>query len=153
MFSMTVRCPNRLKDWNTMPIFLRISLRSQLPSLMTCPSTIISPEVGGSSMLMHRKRVDLPVPEGPITEITSPELMVTLTSSKGVMSSYSFLKCLSSIILSIVLLPCRLMLSESEHHKKPRVNLSCIQLPICSLISSSIQQNSTFRNEKFEYAF
>ena len=57
------------------------------------------PLVGSQSMLIHLRSVDLPVPEGPIMEMTSPLLMVTLISLRGIVSSSnSFLKCLISII-------------------------------------------------------
>ena len=39
------------------------------------PSIMISPEVGVSNRLRQRSNVDLPVPDGPIIEITSPRLI------------------------------------------------------------------------------
>ena len=52
-----------------------------------------------TELLIHLRSVDLPVPEGPIMEMTSPLLMVTLISLRGIVSSSnSFLKCLISII-------------------------------------------------------
>ena len=48
----------------------------------TCsPSTVTVPEVGFSSPLIMRMRVDLPAPEKPITPNTSPRLTVKETSS------------------------------------------------------------------------
>ena len=81
-----------------MPIFLRTSFRSHLPSLITWPSTMIWPDVGVSNMLMQRSSVDLPVPDGPMTAMMSPLLMTAFTSFRGVVSSNSLRKCLISIM-------------------------------------------------------
>ena len=64
-FWSTVRCGNRLNDWNTMPISLRTAamLRMSLDSSM--PSTTMSPRWCSSSRLMVRMNVDLPEPDGP----------------------------------------------------------------------------------------
>ena len=97
-FSMTVKCPNRLKDWKTMPILRLASVRSYFGAVISTPSSRICPPVGRSSMLMQRISVDFPVPEGPITEITSPSFITAFTSFRGVAFSYCFLRCLSSII-------------------------------------------------------
>ena len=100
MFSITVRWPNRLKLWNTMPIFLRTLLISHFGSVISTPSTHTWPEVGFSIWLMQRSKVLLPVPDGPMTEITSPSLISTLTSSRGTVLGYSFLRC-SILIMKV----------------------------------------------------
>ena len=56
------RWGNRLKDWNTMPIVRRPLLISHFLSVMHCPFTMISPEMGVSSIFRQRIRVDLTVP-------------------------------------------------------------------------------------------
>ena len=71
-FSRTVRWPKRLKDWNTMPMRVRAASMSRSRSIMSIPSTTIEPPVGVSSVLMQRSIVDLPDPEGPMTQTTSP---------------------------------------------------------------------------------
>ncbi len=75
MFSSTERCGNRLKDWNTKPMRLRMrfSSRAVLPGAwMSNPSTVSWPELISSSRLTVRIRVDLPEPDGPHTTTTSP---------------------------------------------------------------------------------
>ena len=57
------------------------------------------PLVGSVSMFMHLSSVLLPVPDGPIIEMTSPSFIVTSMSLSGmVSSSNTFLRCLISII-------------------------------------------------------
>ena len=80
-FSMTVRWANRLKDWNTMPIRRRMAYSCWgLAPVRGWPSTVISPTVGSSRRLRQRSRVLLPVPEGPMMEITSPRQIWVFTS-------------------------------------------------------------------------
>ena len=55
-----------------MPTFLRNSSLLSFGSLTSCPSTVIEPESIGFSALMQRMRVDLPEPDGPMMQITSP---------------------------------------------------------------------------------
>ena len=55
-----------------MPIRERTSSRSVSGSVMSMPSTRILPEVGSSSRLTQRSRVDLPDPDGPMTQTTWP---------------------------------------------------------------------------------
>ena len=55
-----------------MPTFLRNSSLSSRGSLTSCPSTVIEPESIGFSALTQRMSVDLPEPEGPMMQITSP---------------------------------------------------------------------------------
>ena len=63
---------NRLNDWNTMPTSARSRARALPSSGRATPSIVIVPDVTGSSRLMHRIRVDLPDPDGPMTISTSP---------------------------------------------------------------------------------
>src|SRR3954451_25483675 len=67
-------CGKRLKDWKTMPTRRRTKFTPSVASfpVISWPSRNIRPELGGSSRLMHRSSVDLPEPEGPITQTTSP---------------------------------------------------------------------------------
>ena len=46
--------------------------------LMTSPSSMISPSVGSSSRLRQRRNVLLPLPDGPMTQTTSPSLIVSV---------------------------------------------------------------------------
>ena len=55
-----------------MPIRLRTSSRSTSGSVISSPSMKILPEVGSSSRFTQRSSVDLPEPEGPMTQTTSP---------------------------------------------------------------------------------
>jgi hypothetical protein len=55
-----------------MPMLRRTASMSTSTSVTSCPLTQILPLVGVSSRLMHRSRVDLPDPDGPMTHTTSP---------------------------------------------------------------------------------
>lgn len=48
---------------------------SQRREVISTPLMCIFPEVGTSNKLIHRKKVDLPEPEGPITATTYPFLI------------------------------------------------------------------------------
>jgi Sphingosine kinase and enzymes related to eukaryotic diacylglycerol kinase len=65
-------------------------------------SVVYHPDVGSSSWLRQRSSVDLPVPDGPITEMTSPLFISAQTSLSGVTFGYSFLKC--SIFIMLILM-------------------------------------------------
>ena len=54
-----------------MPMRWRAWLMSVRASSMSMPSTTIEPEDGSSSRLRQRSRVDLPEPDGPITNTSS----------------------------------------------------------------------------------
>src|SRR5215212_7503806 len=69
---ITVMCGNRLNDWKTMPMRERTLSRSTSSSQMSMPSTRIVPDVGSSSRFTQRSSVDLPEPDGPITQTTWP---------------------------------------------------------------------------------
>ena len=102
-FSSMVRWLKRLNDWNTMPIFWRSLATLALGAMMSSPSTMISPLSGCSKRFKQRRKVLLPVPEGPIMEITSPLLMVTFMLLSTVRSPYFFTRFLTSIIDSVFL--------------------------------------------------
>ena len=96
ILSRIVMCGNRLKCWNTIPIFcLRASISSLtfLPEaslylflVISTPLKMISPSVGSSRRFRLRRKVDLPEPEGPMTTITSPLLIFTVTSSSALIA-------------------------------------------------------------------
>ena len=68
--SSTVMCGNRLKLWNTMPTSLRKALTSTPRPLTRSPPRRITPSSMSSSALMHRRRVDLPLPDAPMRHTT-----------------------------------------------------------------------------------
>ncbi|MNQ23620.1 hypothetical protein D3C85_367930 [compost metagenome] len=81
-------CGHRLKFWNTKPSWLRrrlicrLSAATSAPSLpglslSSSPATKICPWYGLSSRLMQRRKVDLPEPEEPRMEMTSPSRAVS----------------------------------------------------------------------------
>src|SRR5690606_29802326 len=63
---------------NTMPTFLRRASLSSFSPWTSCPSTVIEPPWISFKALMQRIRVDLPEPEGPMMQITSPFMMSML---------------------------------------------------------------------------
>ena len=79
-----------------MPIFCRcwsMSTFTSFPSaffvlglVMSTPSKMMEPPVGISSRFRLRRKVDLPDPEGPMTTITSPRSMSTVTPSRALMA-------------------------------------------------------------------
>ena len=75
-FSITVMCGNRLKCWNTMPMCWRTLSRSTFGSVRSNSSTTTLPPVMSSSLFRQRRNVDLPEPDGPMTQTTSPWLIV-----------------------------------------------------------------------------
>src|SRR6478752_3329095 len=79
-FSVTDRCGNSSKCWNTMPTRLRSFGRLVSFALTWIPSTKMSPFWIGSSALTVLIRVDLPEPEGPQTTTTSFCWICTLQS-------------------------------------------------------------------------
>ena len=50
----------------------------------------ISPELGCSSRLMQRSRVDLPEPEGPMMQVTSPCLEGLTDAAENLMLTEAF---------------------------------------------------------------
>jgi len=97
-FSVTDRCGNSSKCWNTMPTRLRSLGRSVLGSCTGTPSTVISPFWKGSRALMVLMRVDLPEPEGPQTTTTSPFWMLVEQSVSTCTLPYHLETFLSSIM-------------------------------------------------------
>ena len=79
-----------------MPIFWRCTSMFSLTILpsalrifffvMSTPSKMISPSVGSSSRFSERRKVLLPEPEGPMTTMTSPRSMSTVTPSSALMA-------------------------------------------------------------------
>ena len=61
---------------NTMPMFWRTLLMSTFLLVISYPSTKICPSVASSRRFRHRRNVDFPPPEGPITQTTSPSATV-----------------------------------------------------------------------------
>ncbi|EPQ70834.1 Amino acid ABC transporter, ATP-binding protein [Mycobacterium marinum MB2] len=68
--STTLRCGNRLKCWNTMPMRCRRSLG--LSRNTDRPSSRMSPLSGSCRRFKVRSSVDLPDPDGPITAAVVP---------------------------------------------------------------------------------
>ncbi len=79
--SYTVREDKRLKCWKIIPIFLRALRKADLLSVVkSVPFTITEPDVGASSILMQRIKVDLPAPDWPIMPKISPSFTFRLIS-------------------------------------------------------------------------
>ena len=68
--STTVLCGNRLNCWNTMPMRWRSS--SGLSLSTDRPSSRMSPWSGSIRRFITRRSVDLPEPDGPITDAVVP---------------------------------------------------------------------------------
>ena len=85
-FSNTVLWGNKLKFWNTIPIFWRNSLKFIFLCVNSFPSKITFPFDGVSNKFIHLNNVLLPLPDGPIIATTSPLLI-----SKFISLSTSFL--------------------------------------------------------------
>ena len=67
MFDQTVFESNRLNCWKIIPMPSRMprSSRSGMP-VISRPSTVMLPDVAGSSAFTRRTSVDLPAPEYPM---------------------------------------------------------------------------------------
>src|SRR5690606_8037908 len=63
---------------------------SSFGSFTSMPSTMIEPRETGTSALMQRSRVDLPDPDGPITQIVSPRATESETSRSTTRSPKRF---------------------------------------------------------------
>ena len=72
ILSIMDRLLNRLKFWNTIPIWVRTLSISTLGSVMSWPSNQIAPLLGVSKRFRHLKKVLFPEPEGPTITIFSP---------------------------------------------------------------------------------
>ena len=93
MLSSTDIPLNRLNDWNTMPMRRRSRGTSASGARMSCPSMRILPLVGCSNRFRQRRKVLLPVPEGPIMEMTSPRCTSRLMSRSTSNVSKLFFRC------------------------------------------------------------
>ena len=80
MLSSTDLPLKRLNDWNTMPIFWRSRDTSASGASISCPPMMMLPAVGCSNRFRQRRKVLLPVPEGPMMEMTSPRCTSRLIS-------------------------------------------------------------------------
>ena len=100
-FSVTVRCGNSSKFWNTMPMRERSLGRSVFASPTEMPSTVIPPFWKGSSALTHLMMVDLPLPEGPQTTTTSPFFTSVEQSVSTWKEPYHLLMFLIAIIFVV----------------------------------------------------
>ena len=86
IFFKTVMCGNKLKCWKTIPIFCLCKLIFTFLSIRFTPSKIIFPSVGCSKRFKVLRRVDLPLPDGPIITTTSPFLISVETPSNALIS-------------------------------------------------------------------
>ena len=69
--------------------------------MISYPSTITCPPEISSNLLRHLKKVDLPLPEGPIIQSTSPSLTVVLILFNTSFSPNDFLKSLTITLSAI----------------------------------------------------
>src|SRR5690606_20172602 len=100
MFCRTLRCGNRLKCWNTMPILDLIRCRSassfrevrcsSVGVFSSSPSTRTCPPLMASSVIKIRSIVVLPEPLGPIRESFSPGITEKLTPLSTSRAPYRF---------------------------------------------------------------
>ena len=70
--SNTLRLLNKLKCWNTIPMFSLTLFRSTSLASIWWPSTTTWPSVISSKRFRQRRNVDFPLPEGPKMTTTSP---------------------------------------------------------------------------------
>ncbi len=86
-FSYTVLLLSSLKSWNTLPIERRrAGTFHDCRRFSSLPATQMLPEVGRSSLVSRRRKVDLPEPLWPTTKTNSPFLTSTETSSSAATS-------------------------------------------------------------------
>ena len=65
-------CGNRLKAWKTIPMWRRTRSGSVCSEVISSPSSRIRPALIGSIRFEHLSSVDLPEPDAPIRQTTSP---------------------------------------------------------------------------------
>ena len=87
-FSMMLRSGKRLKYWKMNPIRSLRRLVSSVSDMspIRVPLMKMSPVVGVSRQPIRFRRVDLPEPEGPMTEMNSPRFTWNETPSSAVTS-------------------------------------------------------------------
>src|SRR5699024_8251655 len=96
-----------------MPICWRILSISVLGLVISVPSKEIEPEVGVSSRFRHRRKVDLPEPEGPMMTTFSPCSMCSEMSSSTRFLPKALVRWLTSITLTQP--PFHLRKDDGEH--------------------------------------
>ena len=83
-FCSTVLLVSNRKSWNTQPRRRRWAATfDRRRCTRSWPSTSIDPEVGMSSRISRRRKVDLPDPDGPMTKANSPFSTSMVTSSRA----------------------------------------------------------------------
>ena len=86
MLSAAASTGSRLNAWNTKPTWSRrsrVSWRSAIPLISSAPIHTV-PLVTESRPAMHCISVDLPEPDGPITEVKDPAGILTDTPASAV---------------------------------------------------------------------
>src|SRR4051795_503760 len=96
MFSSTVRCGNRLNAWKTMPRRRRTATGSTDGSVITSPSSRMSPSSISTRRSMQRSRVDLPEPEAPMTATAWCSETVRSTPCRTSLAPQAFVTPLTS---------------------------------------------------------
>jgi hypothetical protein len=85
-FCSAVFSGKRLKDWKTMPMRWRRSLTGARGAVISSSPTKTRPASGRSSRFRQRSSVDLPEPDGPMTQTTWPDSTVRSTLARTVFS-------------------------------------------------------------------
>ena len=121
--------------WNTIPICPARSLRSSASvfSMTFSPWMRISPALGSSRRLMWRTRVDLPLPDSPITQKISPS--ATLKFASATPTTQSNFSSTSDLLR----LPARTALSASSA-RSPKIFQTFLSSITSSLIRRSVLQ-------------
>ena len=105
-FSNTSRLLKRLKLWNTIPTLVRYlsSLTSPLRTFL--PWKKIFPSVASSSILIHLRSVDFPLPDEPMILMTSPLFTEKSISLSTLLVPKDFTRCstFNSSSISVYLL-------------------------------------------------
>ena len=100
--SNTVFCCSSRKSWKTQPMTCRSLGICRPDSLLTWNfDTWISPEVGASSAISSRMKVDLPEPDGPMRKTNSPlPILRSTLSSAGRVDALYCLVTWSRVIIT-----------------------------------------------------
>ena len=105
-FSATVIHARSAPPWKRYPMRLRsLTSSASLHVATSIPSTMTEPEVGVSRRTRCLSVTDLPVPDGPTTQSTSPFSTAKVTPSRTGTPSNRFTTSLNSISFSKLLLP------------------------------------------------